>query len=121
MKTYYEIAPQIPIEHKIWAGDGSITDSEHYSIAALSDRIWQHNEAGFVQIKNRTEEWLELKIVPEREQIQLFLSARTLDSKSVKWINDNSIIRVTDPKFFVKRLDYHTWLSCNTRTLKERG
>lgn len=60
MKTYYEIAPQIPIAHKIWVGDDTITDTEHWTIAALSDRIWQHNEQGFTQTKNRLEEQFNL-------------------------------------------------------------
>lgn len=101
-KTYYEIAPQIPIEHKIWVGDDTITDTEHWTVAALCDRIWQHDEHGFTQTKNRLEEWLEVKQVPEREQIRLILSARTLDSEAVQWINDNGFVRVTDPKFFVQ-------------------
>jgi len=102
MKTYYEIAPQIPIEHKIWVSDGSITVTEQHTVSMLCDRIWQHDGRGFVQVKNRREEWLLLKQVPEREQIQLMLSARTLDSAAVQWINDNGFIRVTDPKFFVQ-------------------
>lgn len=103
MKTYYEIAPQIPIEHKIWVNDGRITVTEQHTVSMLCDRIWQHDEDGFRQIKNRSEEWLEVKLLPEREQIQLMLSARTLDSAAVQWINDNGFIRVTDPRFFVQK------------------
>jgi hypothetical protein len=100
MKTYYEIAPQIPIEHKIWVSDGSITVTEQHTVSMLCDRVWQHDGRGFVQIKNRVEEHFEP--VTEREQIRLMLSARTLDSDSVQWINDKGFIRVTDPKFFVQ-------------------
>lgn len=102
MKTYYEIAPQIPIEHKIWVGDDTISLTEHMTVAQLCERIWHHDEDGFVQTKNRIEGCLEIKQVSEREQIQLILSARTLDSEAVKWINENSFIRVADPKFFIQ-------------------
>jgi len=71
-------------------------------VSMLCDRVWQHDDRGFVQIKNRTDELIELKQVPEREQIRLILSARTLDSEAVQWINENSFRRVADPKFFVQ-------------------
>lgn len=44
MKTYYEIAPQIPIDHKIWVDDVRISLAEHMTVAQLCERTWQHNE-----------------------------------------------------------------------------
>ena len=45
-KTYYELAPQNPIEHKISVNDGSITVTEQHTVSMLLSSIAEGQTLG---------------------------------------------------------------------------